>query len=302
MKSPHIPVLANEVLTLFEPVKDGVFVDCTLGFGGHAKLILERFNNIEYIGIDRDENAIEFSTKQLAKFGDRFRAIQGAFSTVLPTLKTKPIAAALADLGVSSLQLDSADRGFGFASSLLDMRMDTNAPFSAENVVNHYDLEELIRIFRDYGEEPQAKRMAEMIVKNRPFDSNQSLATLIERSFGRGKIHAATRIFQAIRIEVNDELGELENMLSAIETMELSGAIVGIISFHSLEDRIVKNRFRNWSKSCICPKESPRCLCGNNHALGQTLTKKPILPQACEAKENPRSRSAKLRGFKFYEH
>jgi 16S rRNA (cytosine1402-N4)-methyltransferase len=297
--APHIPVLKEAVLSLFGPLKAGVVVDCTAGYGGHGRALLERFEQIRYIGIDQDPTAIAYCQNHLAEFGDRVRLLQGPFSEVLPTLADEPLVAVLADLGVSSLQLDCADRGFGFESPVLDMRMDGTAAKSAAEVVNGYPESELVRIFRLYGEEPQAKKMAALVVHNRPFSSARALAGLIESRFKRGRIHPATRIFQAIRIEVNDELGEIERLLDTLEGLARADLKVGVIAFHSLEDRLIKDRFRKWAQNCICPPESWRCTCGGNRALGQLLMRKPHVATTEEIRQNPRSRSAKLRGFQF---
>lgn len=299
MNAPHIAVLPDETVSLFSGTKSGVFVDCTLGYAGHAELILEKYPHISYIGIDRDLMAIEFASKKLARFGDRFKAIKGAFSEVFEKIKEENIVGVLADLGVSSLQLDLASRGFGFDSEVLDMRMDTTQALSAKDVVNSYELSDLMRILKEYGEEPNAHKIADLIVKNRPFSSAKKLSDLIVHSFKRGKIHPATLTFQAVRIEVNRELLEISTLLDLIRSSAKDGLIVGIISFHSLEDRIVKTAFKQWATNCICLPNAYRCECGNNHAVGKILTKKPVTATSKEIGANPRSRSAKLRGFKF---
>ncbi|MDR2638831.1 MAG: 16S rRNA (cytosine(1402)-N(4))-methyltransferase RsmH [Helicobacteraceae bacterium] len=298
MIEPHKSVLLNEVLSLFEGAGEGAIVDCTLGYGGHAEALLDRYARITYIGVDRDQAAIDYATRRLARFGSRFSAIKASFAEAISAIKT-PIAGVLADLGVSSPQLDNADRGFGFEAQTLDMRMDKNAPFSAADIVNGYDERELSRLFFEYGEEPRAKRIAALIVKNRPFHSAKALADLIAANLPRGRIHAATLIFQAIRIEVNDELRQLSAALDALENAKPSGAIVAVIAFHSLEDRIVKTYFKRWARSCICPPNALRCECGGARELGEILTKKPITASEDEARSNPRSRSAKLRAFAF---
>ncbi|MDR2151808.1 MAG: 16S rRNA (cytosine(1402)-N(4))-methyltransferase RsmH [Helicobacteraceae bacterium] len=297
-KRPHIPVLTNEVLGLFGDLQKGALVDCTLGYGGHAFALLSRYPKIKYIGVDRDRAAIEYSTKRLAEFGDRFATICADFASAIETIK-EPIAGVLADLGVSSLQLDNADRGFGFNSNSLDMRMDQSADFCAADVVNGYGEEELSRLFFEYGEEPYARQMARFIVKKRPFYAAKTLAEALGARFARGKIHPATRIFQAIRIEVNGELDQLKKLLDRLEERKPSGAIVAVISFHSLEDRIVKDRFRQWAARCVCPPNALRCECGGDRQLGRALTKKPITAGESETRLNPRSRSAKLRAFEF---
>ncbi|WP_201353009.1 16S rRNA (cytosine(1402)-N(4))-methyltransferase RsmH [Hydrogenimonas urashimensis] len=305
-KIPHVPVLLEEVLRCFEAMpREGFFIDCTLGYGGHSEAILEKFPKIRLIGIDRDPEAIAYATKRLAPFKERFEAKQGRFSDLLPSLLTLPVAGVLADFGVSSLQLDKKERGFSFLSENLDMRMDPEAPLSAYEVVNRYPQEELERIFREYAEERAYKRAARAIVEARaekPIASGLELAEILGRVIPkRGKTNPATALFQAIRIEVNDELGEIERLLDILEKMPPKGAVVGLITFHSLEDRLVKQRFRKWSTECICPPEAFRCSCGGGHALGKQLGRKPVTASASELKENPRSRSAKLRCFKFKE-
>lgn len=300
--SPHIPVLLEEVLLAFEDIKDGIFIDCTLGYGGHTKAILEKFPKISVIGIDQDIEAIEFSTKRLSSFGARFSTIKGRYSDIIGTLDFSNIRGVLADIGVSSLQLDKKERGFSFFSDTLDMRMDQSKEFSAYDVVNRYSLQELEEIFLNYGEEKAFKKIAKLIVEKRkeaPIKSASELSSLIERHHKCPGIHAATRVFQAIRIEVNDELKELERFLEAIQKKHKKDLIVGIITFHSLEDRIVKNYFKEWSKKCTCPEDAFRCTCGNDNELGVSLNKKPITASNKEIKENPRSRSAKLRAFRF---
>lgn len=300
METPHIPVLFHQTMEVFKEVEAGSVVDCTMGYGGHSEGLLQAYPHIKLIGIDRDREAIDFSTNRLAKFGERFRAVKGRFSDVLPTLKEEKITGVLADIGVSSLQLDKAERGFGFGSESLDMRMDPEQPLDAAGVVNGYSAGELERIFREYGEEKAARKLADAIVKHRPFSSAKELAERIETVVRRsGKIHPATKIFQAIRIEVNDELGELERMLDGALELARPGMILAVITFHSLEDRIVKNRFREWGKDCICPPEAPRCVCGKNHAQGKAFSSKPMTATSEELKENSRSRSAKLRAFRF---
>jgi 16S rRNA (cytosine1402-N4)-methyltransferase len=201
--------------------------------------------------------------------------------------------------------LDKKERGFSFASETLDMRMNPEAPLSAYDVVNDYHLQRLEYIFREYGEIRPAKALAEAIVKARseqPISSARELAELAKTVLrGKGKTHPATQMFQAIRIEVNDELGEIERLLDALEAKRPPGAVVSLITFHSLEDRLVKNRFRTWSQKCICPPEAIRCTCGGDHALGEMLGRKARSASPEELQSNPRSRSAKLRSFRFRE-
>jgi 16S rRNA (cytosine1402-N4)-methyltransferase len=299
---PHIPVLYREVVDAFDGIKEGIIVDCTMGYGGHSSMLLEANEKITLIGIDQDQTAIDFSSKRLAPFGDRARIKKGRFSDVIKTIiaeeGSENIRGILADIGVSSLQLDQKERGFSYESETLDMRMDSGAALSAAEVVNGYSQKELERILRDYGEIRNAAQIASAIIKHRPFYSAKELSDVVKPYGPRGKkIHPATLVMQAIRIEVNDELGELSRLLDAIEEADLPHARIGIISFHSLEDRMVKQRFSKWSKSCICPPEAMRCTCGNNHAKGRIITRKPLTAQADELKSNARSRSAKLRLF-----
>ncbi len=297
-------MLYEEVQACFAPVKEGIIVDCTMGYAGHSSMILEANTHIRLIGIDQDQTAIDFSTKRLSPFAGRFEIKKGRFSQmareVLQGEHHDEIRGLLADIGVSSLQLDEQSRGFGFESEILDMRMNPDAPLSAADVVNGYDQYRLEKILFEYGEVRNAKRIAAEIVKARPLHSAKELAALVRPFAPRGKkIHPATLVFQAIRIEVNDELRELERLLDAIEEAACKQLRVAIISFHSLEDRIVKQRFKQWSRSCICDADAPRCTCGNNHALGKIISKKPIEAGSRELKENPRSRSAKMRIFDF---
>lgn len=303
MQSPHIPVLKNEVLEVFSSIDKGVLIDCTLGFGGHSKALLEAHPHLQIIGIDQDREAREFCKATLPQ--DRVQILEGNFSTCIHqalSLSTLPIVGVLADIGVSSLQLDDLSRGFGFSSPSLDMRMDQSQNLDAYKVINHYPKMELERIFREYGEIKEYKKMADLITQERakkPFESALELSSLLEKHFKKHKIHPATLAFQAIRIEVNDELGVLQSLLQTLQESNLSQAIIAIISFHSLEDRIIKTTFKEWEKSCICPPNVMRCECGDNHSRGKILTKKPLSATDDELRANPRSRSAKLRAFQF---
>jgi 16S rRNA (cytosine1402-N4)-methyltransferase len=308
MDIPHIPVLLDKVLESFSTMKrDGFFVDCTLGYGGHSSAILKAYKDIKYLGIDRDKEALDFSSKRLEEFGNRVEFIKGDFASILPTLKHSPIVGILADFGVSSLQLDKRQRGFSFDSEVLDMRMDRDSSFSAYDVVNGYDREKLEYILREYGEVRLYKKVANAILEARAkksIDSAKELSNIISKVIPKSsKIHPATLPFQAIRIEVNSELAQIEGLLDSLEVRakrgELKGAIISLITFHSLEDRLVKNRFKKWSKSCICNPQAMRCSCGKNHQLGKVLNKKPIIASKDELKTNSRSRSAKLRSFIF---
>ncbi len=303
MKTPHIPVLLDEVLESFKDVGEGYFVDCTLGYAGHSLEMLMKYDNIQHIGIDRDDEALAFSKKRLEPFSQRSMLYKGTFAEVFPMLEESPIVAVLADFGVSSLQLDKMERGFSFNSETLDMRMDANAPLSAYEVVNTYPKEKLEYIFDAYGEVRSYRKLAGAVVEARakaPIKSAKELSEIAKTVIpSGGKIHPATLMFQAIRIEVNNELGEIEGLLDALEKKHSKGEVVSLISFHSLEDRLVKNRFKKWATACICDSQAMRCTCGKNHAIGKALSSKPVTATKAELKINPRSRSAKLRSFRF---
>ena len=298
MNIPHIPVLLNETINLFKDIKEGYFVDCTLGFGGHSEAMLERYPHIKLIGIDQDIDALNFAKNRLKKYSNRVEFINKRASEALKELNGINISGILADIGVSSFQLDNEKRGFTFDSSELDMRMNKNQNFSAKDVVNFYDRNSLEEIFKKYAESRKYKKIADLIIKNRPINSNKELSEILMKAGIKNKKDLAP-IFQAIRIEVNNELNELEKILDMSEKLAKNGTILGIITFHSLEDRIVKNRFKEWAKKCICPKEAIKCECGGNNQKGKILTKKPITASKEEVEKNPRSRSAKLRGFLF---
>lgn len=304
---PHIPVLLDEVLDGFSTIKEGYFVDCTLGYAGHSEAMLKQYEQIKHIGIDRDDEALAFSKKRLEAFGGRSKLYKGTFANTLPTLKEQPIRGVLADFGVSSLQLDKMDRGFSFESETLDMRMDAGASLSAYEVVNDYPQDKLEYILNHYGEVRSYRKVAAAIVQARskqPIKSGKELSEIICTVIPRGgKIHPATLSFQGIRIEVNNELGEIEGLLEVLESKykagELDGTIVSLITFHSLEDRLVKNRYKAWATKCICDPQAMRCTCGKNNDLGKMLVRKPIVATKKELKVNARSRSAKLRTFIF---
>jgi 16S rRNA (cytosine1402-N4)-methyltransferase len=299
MNIPHIPVLYKETLETFKDINDGYIIDCTTGFAGHSSGLLTSNENVKLICNDQDDEALEFSKKRLEPYTQRVIFNKGNFEHVIDTFKNYEIRGILADIGVSSLQLDKLDRGFGFESLTLDMRMNQNQALDAATVINTYSTSELERVFKECGEVREYKKVASLIVNNRPFTSAKEISELLAKKMPKGKIHPATLPFQGIRIEVNDELGVLERLFNSLENAKFKNCIVAIISFHSLEDRIVKNYFKKWTKSCICPDGVFRCECGNNHALGKIITKKPIIPTALEIKQNPRSRSSKLRIFKF---
>ena len=296
---PHIPVLYNEVLDCFKEIKTGYIIDCTTGYAGHSSGLLNQNSSVKLICNDQDDEALNFSKNRLKDFENRVEFNKGNFENIIKKFENYPIRGVLADIGVSSLQLDKLDRGFSFNSKNLDMRMNQNQSLDASTVINSYSQVELENIFKEYGEIREYKKIASLIVQNRPFYSAKELAEFFYNKLPKGKIHPATLIFQAIRIEVNDELGVLDRLFKSMEEAKLKDCIVAIISFHSLEDRVVKNYFKKWSENCICPKDAFRCECGKNHALGKIITKKPIIATNFEIKQNPRSRSAKLRVFRF---
>ncbi|WP_404317674.1 16S rRNA (cytosine(1402)-N(4))-methyltransferase RsmH [Malaciobacter canalis] len=299
MDIPHVPVLYQETLEAFTDIEDGYIIDCTTGYAGHSLGIISQNENIKLICNDQDDEALAFSKNRLKDYENRVIFNKGNFEHVLDKFKDYNIKGILADIGVSSLQLDKLQRGFGFESDTLDMRMDQTQDLDANIVVNSYSQVELENIFKEYGEVREYKKVASLIVNNRPFSSAKELAEFLYKNMHKGKIHPATLPFQGIRIEVNDELGVLKRLFESIELIKPKNCIIAIISFHSLEDRIVKNYFKKWTKSCVCPPEAFRCTCGNDNALGKILTKKPITPTKAEIKQNPRSRSSKLRIFKF---
>ena len=296
-----MPVLLDAVKDAFSDIGDGIMVDCTLGYGGHSCALLESNPKMQLIGCDRDEEAIKFSTKRLEVFGDRAKIIHGPFSSLLDKIDTSKIRGILADIGLSSLQIDKPSRGFGLESPVLDMRMDSRMSLSAFEVVNNYSFDALGEVLREYGELNEWKVLAQKIIQAReiaPIQSAKALAQLVGVTPRKGRnVSTAILVFQAIRIEVNDELGELSSLLRQIENAGLKNCRVGIITFHSLEDRMVKRAFKAWQESCICPPFALRCECGNNHALGKIKTKKPIVASEVELKANSRSSSAKMRLF-----
>jgi 16S rRNA (cytosine1402-N4)-methyltransferase len=266
--------------------------------------MLKTYKHLKHIGIDRDDEALVFSEQRLEPYKMRSKLYKGTFATILPLLKERPITALLADFGVSSLQLDKKERGFSFTSENLDMRMDASAALSAYEVVNEYTQDKLEYIFDNYGEVRSYKKLAAAVVEARvktPIKSANVLSDIAKTVIpSGGKIHPATLMFQAIRIEVNNELGEIEGLLDAIEKRHYQSEVISLITFHSLEDRLVKNRFKKWATQCICEPHAMRCTCSKNHALGKALVRKPITATKEELKINPRSRSAKLRSFRFF--
>ena len=300
----HEPVLRDEVVALLQPAPGRVYLDGTLGGGGHAGALLAA--GADVVALDRDAESLEHARERLRSSGDRFIAVQGNFADAaeIPAVIARaPYDGAVLDLGVSSHQLDSAERGFSFRhDGPIDMRMDPSSGEPAALLVNSADEAELVRIFREFGEEPQSRRVARAIVAERerlPFTRTGQLAALIEKVLGRrGRIHPATRVFQALRLAVNDELGSLRRALVTIPPLLKAGARFVIITFHSLEDRAVKTFFRAGSERWLDRPEWPAPR-PNPDWRFRDLTRKPILPGEAETSRNPRSRSARLRAVEI---
>jgi len=302
----HRPVLLRETIELLAAERGGLFVDCTVGLGGHSEAILQASSDTQVLGIDRDEEALELAKQRLAQYGSRFRAVHADFrelTRVLATAKVRQVRGVLADLGVSSLQLDSPSRGFSFRHEApLDMRMDTSSGETAAELLGRLSEVEIANLIFEFGEEPRSRRIARAIVQRRergqPVATTTDLAEVVVRAVGRGnkrRIHPATRTFQALRIAVNAELENLDRFLfDAVDHLEPAGRLA-VISFHSLEDRIVKRTLQKLSGRCQCPPRLPKCICGARKAI-DTLTKRAMMTSAKEIDENPRARSAKLRG------
>ena len=305
MEFHHISVLLNECIDNLNIRPDGIYVDGTMGGGGHSLEIAKRLTTGRLICIDQDPNAHEAAGKRLAEYKDRITFVRdnfGNIADILDSLGIEKIDGMLLDIGVSSHQLDEAERGFSYQQDApLDMRMNPDRPFSAYDVVNGYDEDELDRVIFTYGEERWARRIAQFIEKereNKPIETTGELVDIIKKAVPKGARkdgpHPAKRTFQAIRIEVNGELEVLQRAIDDVAARLAVGGRLCIITFHSLEDRIVKEAFRKQENPCICPPQFPVCVCGKK-PLGRVITRKPILPSKEELEENPRSRSAKLR-------
>jgi len=308
MEFSHKPVLYDECMNILEINPNGIYVDGTLGGGGHASGICSRITGGRFIGIDRDKEAIAAASERLEQFSGKTNFINSNYADIkdiLHNLNIPGIDGALLDLGVSSYQLDNPERGFSYMNDApLDMRMNRDDNFCAYDVVNDYKLEDLHRIIRDYGEEKWAKRIAEFIVQKRiekpiktTFELNDVIKAAIPAGARRDGPHPSKRTFQAIRIEVNSELAKLNKALRDFFDCLNPGGVLAVITFHSLEDRAVKELFAELCKGCVCPKDFPVCVCGNT-PKGKLIHRKPITASDLELEENPRSRSAKLRGIK----
>jgi len=301
----HAPVMVEEVLGVLESAREGVILDGTLGGGGHAEAMLRRWPHCRILGVDRDPEALHEAADRLAPFSNRVRYLEMRFDHAMEDARKRGEAldGALLDLGVSSWQLDQDRRGFAFRRGLpLDMRMNPGAGGpTAAHLLNHEPEEELARIFFEYGEEPRARKLAREVLRRRahaPLETSDDLVAALARTLNRapGQKEKA-RAFQALRIAVNQELEALQGALrEGLEALK-AGGVLAVIAYHSLEDRMVKNAFREWSRDCICPPEIPVCRC-RGRALGAPVFKGPLRPSQEEVEENPRARSARLRGWR----
>ena len=311
MGAPHRPVLLQETLKFLGPERGGLFVDCTVGLGGHSEAILQASSETRVLGIDRDLSALAHARERLAVFGARFKAVHANFFDVAEVMResgeSNPTGI-LADLGVSSLQFDSVERGFSFRfDAPLDMRMDPTSGETAAQLLAELPEADIARIIFEFGEERHSRRIARWIVEKReqgqPITTTKELADLVARAVGGGKwkqIHPATRTFQALRIAVNNELEGLPRFVeTSIDLLRTDGRLV-VITFHSLEDRIIKQELRRLSGHCQCPPRLPTCSCGARKVV-EILTRRPVIPGTTEIEKNPRSRSAKLRACRKLE-
>lgn len=310
MEFKHRPVLLEETIESLKIRPDGIYVDGTLGGAGHASQVCKRLSEKgRFVGIDQDDCALQAAGERLKEFGKNVRidCVKSNYcqmKSVLENLGIDKVDGILLDIGVSSYQLDNAERGFTYREdALLDMRMDQSSSFSAKDVVNQYDEMQLYRVIRDYGEEKFAKNIAKHIVAARQEKEIETTGELIEiiKASIPAKVratggHPAKRTFQAIRIEVNRELEVLQDSIDEMIDLLNDGGRLCIITFHSLEDRIVKNKFRENEDPCICPKNFPVCVCGRK-SKGKVITRKPIVPSEQEVEENKRSKNSKLRVF-----
>ena len=302
----HEPVMVEEVLDLLLGAGVGTYLDGTVGGGGHARALLDRCDDCRILAVDRDPEALAAARERLAPHGDRVEFLQARFDRALqgPGAPTEPLAGALLDLGVSSHQIDREERGFTFRRGApLGMRMggDATPGPTAADLLNEADRERLTRIFRELGEESRAGRLAAEVVRRRerePFRTSDDLVAALATTLGRNpSARDKARIFQALRIAVNDELTALREALPTIRDSLRPGGVLVVVAYHSLEDRIVKRAFREWSRSCVCPPRIPVCRC-RGKALGEELTRGPLRPSEDEVARNPRSRSARLRAWR----
>ncbi|HEX7088597.1 MAG TPA: 16S rRNA (cytosine(1402)-N(4))-methyltransferase RsmH [Longimicrobiales bacterium] len=300
----HVPVMVREVVSYLRPERGGLYFDGTVGGGGHSEAILDAGNAARVIGVDRDPEALEAAARRLARYGERVKLKRARYADAAAQIE-EPLAGALLDLGVSSRQIDEAGRGFSFRPGVpLDMRMAGAAvegARTAAELLNELPESELAALFRHYGEERRARRLAAEVVRRRrarPFRTSDDLVEVMERALGpRPTVQDKARIFQALRIAVNEELEELDRALPVLrEKLDAAGVLV-VLSYHSLEDRRVKDAFREWSRGCVCPPELPVCRC-RGRPLGEALTRKPVFASPEEVAANPRARSARLRAWR----
>jgi 16S rRNA (cytosine1402-N4)-methyltransferase len=303
--SYHAPVMVEEVLRYLAPERGGVFLDGTLGGGGHAEAVLERGAEATVVGVDRDPDALREAGSRLARFGERVRLVRANYADAVAVaeIATGSLAGALLDLGISSHQIDVAERGFTFrAGAPLDMRMGqgSGSEPTAADLLNTRSEEELANIFYRYGEEKRSRRLARVIASmraERPLATSDDLVEAMDRSLTRPTAQDRARIFQALRIAVNGEIEALERALPDLREALMPGGVLVVLSYHSLEDRVVKDSFREWSRDCICPPQLPVCMC-RGVALGTLLTRKPLAAGAAEVARNVRARSARLRAWR----
>jgi 16S rRNA (cytosine1402-N4)-methyltransferase len=297
--------MVEEVLQYLQPERGGLYLDGTLGGGGHAEALLERAPDARLIGVDRDPDALREAGRRLARFGDRVRIVPGNYADAVEAAEIEPgsLAGALLDLGISSHQIDAAERGFTFRPGApLDMRMGQGgegAP-SAADLLNTLDETELADLFYRFGEEKRSRRLAREVVRMReaaPLTTSDHLGSAIERALPRPTPQDRARIFQAVRIAVNGEIEGLEAALPRLREALSVGGMLVVLSYHSLEDRVVKDSFRDWSRACVCPPQLPVCRC-RGVPLGETLTRKPVSASEAEVTDNPRARSAHLRAWR----
>ncbi len=298
--SAHQPVLYHEIIHFLKPISPGRYIDATVGSGGHAWGILKRSSpEGRLLALDRDPQALEFASQRLSEFGERAVLIHASYTQLeeeCRSLGWHSVNGILFDLGVSSMQIDTPERGFSFQTEgPLDMRFDPQQKRDAASLVNTLPEKDLVDLIWRYGEERNARRIARAIIQARPLATTLELAEVIRSAVGkRERIHPATRTFQALRIAVNEELQAIETALPQALEILAPGGRLAIISFHSLEDRLIKLFFRRESRDCICPPEQPVCTCGHR-ALIRELTRRPVIPEEEEIRNNPRARSARLR-------
>lgn len=299
----HVPVLGSRAIELLDPRPGGLYLDGTVGGGGHARLLLERCEDCRLLAVDRDPEALDAAAEALAPFAPRVRFLPLRFDRAVDDLEVRDrgLDGALLDLGVSSHQIDVDARGFTFREGApLDMRM-TPGGESAADFLNLRSADELHEVFREYGEERRARALAREVVRrrdSRPFATSDDLVAAVVRVLGpRVDAQDKARIFQAVRIAINDELEALSAALPALRDALRAGGVLVVIAYHSLEDRIVKHAFREWSRACVCPPELPVCVC-RGAPLGTVLTRRPERPSESETEANPRARSARMRAWR----